>query len=116
MMERRFERLERRGVVSVAGADRKAFLQGLVSNDIERVSADRAIWAALLTPQGKYLHDFFIVEIGDTFYLDCEGDRLMDLGKRLYRYKLHAQVELGIGDTFAVSTPVWRRCFGTRSV
>ena len=104
MTERRFERLERRGVVSVAGADRKAFLQGLVSNDIERVSADRAIWAALLTPQGKYLHDFFIVEIGDTFYLDCEGDRLMDLGKRLYRYKLHAQVELGIGDTFAVST------------
>ena len=84
MMGLHFERLESRGVVTVGGEDRNTFLQGLISNDIDRVSADRAIWAALLTPQGKYLHDFFVAAIGETIHLDCEGARLMDLGKRLH--------------------------------
>ena len=102
MTDLRFERLESRGVVTVGGEDRGTFLQGLISNDVDRVAADRTIWAALLTPQGKYLHDFFVSAIGDTLYLDCEGERLMDLGKRLHRYKLRAQVELGIGEGLAV--------------
>ena len=92
-----YQRLDSRGVVTVGGEDRNAFLQGLISNDINRVAADRTIWAALLTPQGKYLHDFFVATIGATLFLDCEGERLMDLGKRLHRYKLRASVELGIG-------------------
>ena len=96
-----FERLESRGILSVGGEDRTTFLQGLISNDIDRVAVDRAIWAALLTPQGKYLHDFFVAGIDETLYLDCESDRLMDLGKRLHRYKLRAQVELGIGEGMA---------------
>jgi len=102
MMQRGYERLGGRGVITVAGADRDAFLQGLISNDIGRVAADRAIWAALLTPQGKYLHDFFVVARGDTLLLDCEAARLMDLGKRLHTHKLRARVELGIGEEFAV--------------
>lgn len=102
MSDRHFVQIGKRGLVTVAGADRKPFLQGLISNDIERVGPDRALWAALLTPQGKYLHDFFVVEIGETLFLDCEGDRLMDLGKRLHRFKLRARVDLGIADAFAV--------------
>lgn len=102
MTDCRFERLGSRGVLTVGGKDRKSFLQGLISNDIERVAADRAIWAALLTPQGKYLHDFFVIEIGELLYLDCESERLMDLGKRLHRFKLRAEVELGIGEGFAI--------------
>ena len=50
-----------RGVLEVAGEDRVAFLQGLVSNDVTKAGPGRALYAALLTPQGKYLHDFFIV-------------------------------------------------------
>ena len=88
--------LESRGLVTVGGADRAEFLQGLISNDIRRVAPDRAIWAALLTPQGKYLHDFFVTEIGGVYFLDCERARLMDLGQRLSRYKLRAKVDLGI--------------------
>ncbi len=102
MTERHYEQLDSRGVVTVAGEDRKEFLQGLISNDIERVSAEHVIWAALLTPQGKYLHDFFIAEMGGVFHLDCEGDRLIDLGQRLHRYKLRAQVDLGIGEDYAI--------------
>ena len=53
-----FTILQDRGLLTVGGSDRSSFLQGLISNDIDRVTKNCAIWAALLTPQGKYLHDF----------------------------------------------------------
>ncbi len=81
-----------RGAVRVSGDDRVTFLQGLVSNDVRRVSASRAIHAALLTPQGKYLHDFFIVDAGDALVLDCEAARADDLASRLSRFRLRAKV------------------------
>ena len=95
--------LPHRGVITVGGEDRREFLQGLVSNDVMRAGAERAIWAAFLTPQGKYLHDFFMIEVGETLYLDCEGgNRLMDFGKRLSKYKLRSRIDLGIAPDFAV--------------
>lgn len=101
-MSRHYSLLRDRGVLTVGGADRGEFLQGLISNDITRVAPDRAIWAAYLTPQGKYLHDFFVVELGEGFGLDCEAARLTDLGQRLSRHKLRAKVDLGIGDSVVV--------------
>ena len=83
-----------RGVLEIAGEDRRAFLQGLVSNDVDKVAADRVVHAALLTAQGKYLHDFFIAAIGDAFYLDGEAARLADLKRRLTLYKLRAKVTI----------------------
>ena len=85
---------EQRGLVAIGGDDRTAFLQGLVSNDVSRVSTDRAVYAALLTPQGRYLHDFFIAAIGDTLYLDCEAARREDLRRRLSIYRLRSKVTL----------------------
>jgi len=85
---------EQRGLIAISGADRTAFLQGLVSNDVSRVSADRTLYAALLTPQGRYLHDFFIAAIGDTLYLDCEASRRDDLRRRLSIYRLRSKVTL----------------------
>ncbi len=92
-----------RGLILIGGADRTEFLQGLISNDIRRATVDHAIWAALLTPQGKYLHDFFVVEIGGQYVVDCEADRLMDLGGRLSKYKLRSKIDLGIGEDYAVA-------------
>jgi hypothetical protein len=93
-----------RGVVAVAGPDAKAFLQNLVSNDVDRVGPDRAIYAALLTPQGKYLFDFFIVEAGGRLLLDCEAARAEALAKRLSMYRLRSKVEVTDASTeFSVS-------------
>jgi folate-binding protein YgfZ len=86
--------LEDRGLLSVGGVDRVTFLQGLVSNDIEKSGPERAVYAALLTPQGKYLHDFFVVGLDDGLLLDCERARLDDLKKRLSMYKLRADITL----------------------
>src|SRR5439155_9535939 len=94
MAEKSFVALGERGLLAVAGEDRRAFLQGLVSNDIEKVSAARAIYAALLTAQGKYLHDFFVVALGETLLLDAEAARLADLQRRLGLYRLRAKVTL----------------------
>lgn len=102
MKKLKFVVLESRAVITVGGKGRTDFLQGLISNDIEQVSSERAIWAALLTPQGKYLHDFFVFELDATYYLDCEAQRMMDLGQRLSRYKLRSEVDLGICESFAV--------------
>ncbi|MEK7820948.1 MAG: folate-binding protein [Pseudomonadota bacterium] len=90
----RYALLDNRGLLAVGGADSRAFLQGLVSNDVNKVSSARAIWAALLTPQGKFLHEFFIVEIAGALVLDCEAARLPDLKRRLSLYKLRAQVTI----------------------
>ena len=97
--------LEDRGVISIHGPETLAFLQGLISNDINKVSTTRAIYATLLTPQGKFLHDLFIAAAPESegILIDCEGDRLDDLLHRLMMYKMRAQVELANeSDTFDV--------------
>ena len=87
-----FARLDNRGLLAVRGEDARSFLQGVVSNDVMRVSEGRAIHAAFLTPQGKFLHEFFIVQSGDALLLECEAGRAADLARRLSLYKLRAKV------------------------
>jgi folate-binding protein YgfZ len=94
MAEKSFVALGERGLLVVAGEDRRAFLQGLISNDVEKVAASRAIHAALLTAQGKYLHDFFVAALGETLILDGEAARLGDLQRRLGLYRLRTKVTL----------------------
>nr|WP_295829189.1 folate-binding protein [uncultured Azospirillum sp.] len=90
--------LDQRSVVAVSGEDRKAFLQGLVSNDVLRVTPDHAAYALFLTPQGKFLHDFSMVESdggeGAVLLLDPETDRRADLLRRLKMYKLRSKIAL----------------------
>ena len=78
--------------IEVAGTDRIAFLQGLVSNDVTEVAPGRAVWAALLTPQGKWLADFFILSDGERLLLDCEASQAEDLARRLSRFRLRSAV------------------------
>jgi folate-binding protein YgfZ len=103
MTECRFTVLQDRGVLAISGPDRASFLQGLVSNDTARVSAERAVYAALLTAQGKYLHDFIMVEHGEAIWLDAEAARLADLKRRLSLYRLRAKVTLDDRPDLAVA-------------
>ena len=61
MTEKAYVLLEDRGVIALSGADTRDFLQGVISNDVDKLGRARALYAALLTPQGKFLHDFFVV-------------------------------------------------------
>ncbi len=94
MADKSFIALPNRRIINVSGEDAREFLQGLITNDMELVSENRAVFAALLTPQGKYLHDFFIIENKHEFYIDCEKDRVEDLIERFSRYRLRARVSI----------------------
>ena len=84
--------LAARAVLSVTGADRVSFLNGLVSNDVALAEPGRAVWAALLTAQGKYLADFFVFADAGRLLLDCEAAQTAMLVQRLSRYRLRADV------------------------
>ena len=88
-----------RSVISLHGDDRINFLQSIVTNDVEKTKSQHATWAALLSPQGKFLHDFFIFSCNDTLFLTCEKDREDDLISRLERLKLRAKVIIKKEDT-----------------
>lgn len=88
--------LDKRGLVAVSGQDARTFLQGIISQDMDRVGPMNAAYGALLTPQGKFLHDFLIIEHDDIILLDCEGPRADDLVARLRSYKLRSRVELWV--------------------
>ena len=99
MSESFYAVLSDRAVIRVSGPDRVSFLQGLVSNNVETVSATKSGYGALLTPQGKFLFDFFVYQLDEeSLLLECErgenGERAAELFKKLRMYKLRAKVEL----------------------
>lgn len=80
---------EDRACLVMEGADAREVLQGIVTNDVEAAAPDRAVYAALLTPQGKYLFDFFVSARADgALRLDVAADRAEALAKRLKMYCL----------------------------
>lgn len=102
-----------RKVFRIAGADREEYLQNLVTNDVARLKGG-LVWAALLTPQGKYLADFFLASDGDSILLDVAEGLASGLVQRLRMYKLRADVTIeetdiivarGLGDAPAGAFP-----------
>jgi folate-binding protein YgfZ len=91
-----------RAVLRVAGADAQKLLQGVITNNLDKTQGGAAIHAGLLTPQGKILFDFFVVEGSDGFLIDVAKDQAAALVKRLGFYRLRAQVEISEDAPFAV--------------
>lgn len=96
-----------RGVVSVTGSDAKAFLQGIITNDMGLLAAQRAIHAGLLAPQGKILFDFFVIRTGDGFLLDVARSQIPALIQRLSMYKLRSAVEIADSSAGFTVMAIW---------
>ena len=86
--------LEKRGLVLVSGEDAKDFLQNIITNDINKVSNTNSIFSALLTPQGKYLNEFFIIQNNKGYLLDCSENSTSELIKDLSKYQLRSKVKM----------------------
>lgn len=108
--------LPARGLIQIEGEDRKAFLNALITNDIADITPGTLVYACLLTPQGKFHHDFFVNDAGDVLLLDCEGGpRAQDLYERLLKYRLRSKVKISVeeshpvyavfGESFGLSDP-----------
>jgi hypothetical protein len=94
--------LPQRGVIAITGAGRVEFLNGLVSNEVGNAAPGQAVWAALLTPQGKYLSDFFIFATAAALLLDIPAADILLLLPKLRRFKLRAAVELAEASQYSV--------------
>jgi len=85
--------LEDRGFIQVKGIEAKDFLQNIVTNDIEKVTDQLTIFSSILTPQGKYLFDFFVLKLNDSYLLECEKKSTEKIIKLLNYYKLRSKVD-----------------------
>ncbi|MBT3533910.1 MAG: folate-binding protein YgfZ [Rhodospirillaceae bacterium] len=101
-MEANYCLLPGRDVLRLSGADVRTFLQALVTRDLDHLSPKNAVYGALLTPQGKYLFDFFIAQQDDDLLLDVEAARRDELVKRLNMYRLRADVTIERADNWQV--------------
>jgi len=88
--------MQRRTVLAIYGKDRETFLQGLVTNDVTKAlpENDGICYAALLSPQGKFIADFFLIGREDHVLLDVASDVAPALAQRLSMYKLRADVRI----------------------
>ena len=84
--------LEDRGFIQVNGSEAKDFLQNLVTGDIEKVTTSSTVFSSILTPQGKYLFEFFILKLKDNYLLECEKKSTAEIIKLLNFYKLRSKV------------------------
>ena len=91
-----------RTILEITGSDATHFLQGLISNDVNRLDQG-LVYAAMLTPQGKYLADFFLLDRDGAIWLDVDSSLAAFLTQRLGMYKLRSDVTITETDR-----KVWR--------
>ena len=85
--------LEDRGFIQVTGLEAKDFLQNIVTNDIEKVTNNSSVFSSILTPQGKYLFEFFVLKFKNSYLLECEKKSSTEIIKLLNFYKLRSKVD-----------------------
>ncbi len=96
--------LEDRAILYINGFDSKVFLQNLISNDINKVTEESSCFASLLTPQGKFLFEFFIIKHKSGYFIDCEKNQCKEIFKQLNLYKIRSKVEiLNLSNEFVVA-------------
>ena len=106
MTQSKIALLPDRSIVRVAGEDAEKLLQGIITNDMSLLADQPAIYAGLLTPQGKVLFEFFVVRSADGFLLETGSEQAEDLSNRLGMYKLRAKVTIYVSGAYRVAA-VW---------
>ena len=86
--------LENKGLISIIGEVVREYIQNIITNDINKVSRSNSVFAALLSPQGKYLFDFFVIKNEEGYLLDCDGNSVVELINNLSKYRIRSKVEI----------------------
>ena len=85
--------LEDRGFIQVKGSETKDFLQNIVTNNIEKAKNNSTVFSSILTPQRKYLFEFFILKLKESYLIECEKELTEEIIKLLNYYKIRSKVE-----------------------
>ncbi len=94
--------LKDRAIIEISGEDRKKFLQGLITNDINKANDKNLVYAAMLNSSGRFLYDFFICEIAEKLIIDCLEIRRDEILQKFKLYKLRSKVEIRKNDEIRV--------------
>ena len=86
--------LSDRRLARVTGPDAASFLQNIMTNDIRQADATGLVYSCLLSPQGQFLHDFFVVKAAEGYLVDVDTARIDDLLRRMGIFKLRAKVTI----------------------
>ena len=86
--------LDDRGFIHITGDEAKDFLQNIVTNDVEKITKNFTVFSSILTPQGKYLYEFFILKLNNGYLLECEKESTLEIIKIFNFYKLRSKVNL----------------------
>tara|TARA_Y200000002_G_scaffold148104_1_gene122388 strand:+ start:185 stop:1036 length:852 start_codon:yes stop_codon:yes gene_type:complete len=89
-------------LILIEGNDKFDFIQGIISNDIKFLKKKKSIYAAILSPQGRYLYDFFITNHNNNFLLECPSFQATEIYNKLNLYKLRSDVKIKIIETFDI--------------
>ncbi len=103
-MTHKFTQLQR-SLIHITGPDRLSFLQGLITQDVEKLNPSQSLYSLLLTPQGRFLYDFFLIPenaSNSSFFLEIDAAFASDLLKRLTLYKLRSEVTLELHSNLSV--------------
>jgi folate-binding protein YgfZ len=94
--ENLFVQHQDRAIIKITGSDNVSFLQGLITNDLNKLAKSELLFSCFLTGNGRFLYDFFIFENDDDLYLDIIKEDCDDFAKKLKMYKLRSDVQFEI--------------------
>ncbi|MFT6105929.1 MAG: folate-binding protein YgfZ [Rickettsiales bacterium] len=108
--------LKNRSIISISGEDKEVFLQGLITNDINKASKSNAIYSFMLSPQGRFLYDFFIILDGERLLLDCDFEKVDEIVKKFSFFKFRSKVEIGKEEGLLVLTALDKEVFDDQDI
>ena len=94
--EKKYFHYESSSFLKIKGTDCQKFLQGLISNDIYQINQNKGIYSSMLSPQGKFIYDFFLIRFRDCIILECTKESIDEIKTKLNLYKLRSDVEISI--------------------
>mgnify|MGYP001385790977 FL=1 len=86
--------------INIAGDDRQEFLQGLITNDINACNRNNPIYSCILSPQGKFLADFFVIELDGSYLIEIHNRFFDNILQKLQLYKLKSEVIISENNSY----------------
>ena len=86
--------------ISIKGEDRKEFLQDMITNDVNKCIEDNPIYSCFLSPQGKFLADFFLINLGDSYLIEINEIYIENFIAKLNIYKLRSKINISIEENY----------------
>lgn len=100
--KKEFYKLEERSIIKIFGKDKFSFIQGIISNDVEILKKKNSIYSSILSPQGRFISDFFLSSIDDSFFLEIDRKEEQEIIQKLNMYKLRSNIELFVEKNISI--------------